>query len=453
MKLHIYGALKSYKARKAARFHMPGHKASRRFSLFRDAALDITELSFADCLENPDGIIAQAQLDIADALGCLRSYILTDGASAGVYAMLYIAKKRGGKVVVARNSHKSVYNACAVLGIEPHIVKNNEMDGVLLPPGAADIENALKKDRDVCAVLVTSPDYFGNVADLAAIRKVCRRYGKPLMVDGAHGAYLRFDPDENGRYAGAYADVWVDGSHKTMPTLTQGALLNLNDAQLRADAEEGLDCFRTTSPSYPIMASVEYGVKYLEEFGAELIDAVRRELAQAKAKLAKSGISCFSESKTLTMAVDFGALGISSSAAQQELERRGVYAEMSDGRYLLFYLSPFTAPASVSALERKIRAVARMRGLKNTYEPSAGFACGVKKFSYLTAHSLAFEYVPLERAAGRIAARNAGVTPPCYPVVVAGEQITEEAAEALAKAPHTFGVRRGEVAVVNIGGR
>ena len=427
MKLYIYGAIKNYKARRPARFHMPGHKANRkRFPLFKDAPLDITELPFADCLESPEGIIADA---------------------------LYIVRKRGGKVVIARNSHKSVYNACAALGVEPYIVQNNEKDGVLLPPTAADIETALKKERDVTAVLITSPDYYGNVADLSAIEKVCRRYNRIFMVDGAHGAYLKFDADARGLYAGECAHIWVDGSHKTMPTLTQGALLNVNDESLLADAAEGLNMFRTTSPSYPVMASIEYGVKYMEENGAALIDAVRRELTLVKAKLRKAGIPFYTESKTLVLAVDFGAMGISPYRAEEELARRGVYAEMCDGRYLLFYFSALTSPVRLRMLEFRLRRIARMRSLKNTYEPPAGFACGVKKFSYLTANSLALEYVPLDKAAGRIAARNAGITPPCFPTVVAGEQITEAAAEALSKAAHTFGVYRGRVAVINIGGK
>ena len=169
-------------------------------------------------------------------------------------------------------------------------MQNNEKDGVLLPPTAADIETALKKERDVTAVLITSPDYYGNVADLSAIEKVCRRYNRIFMVDGAHGAYLKFDADARGLYAGECAHIWVDGSHKTMPTLTQGALLNVNDESLLADAAEGLNMFRTTSPSYPVMASIEYGVKYMEENGAALIDAVRRELTLVKAKLRKAGI-------------------------------------------------------------------------------------------------------------------------------------------------------------------
>ena len=322
-------------------------------------------------------------------------------------------------------------------------MQNNEKDGVLLPPTAADIETALKKERDVTAVLITSPDYYGNVADLSAIEKVCRRYNRIFMVDGAHGAYLKFDADARGLYAGECAHIWVDGSHKTMPTLTQGALLNVNDESLLADAAEGLNMFRTTSPSYPVMASIEYGVKYMEENGAALIDAVRRELTLVKAKLRKAGIPFYAESKTLVLAVDFGAMGISPYRAEEELARRGVYAEMCDGRYLLFYFSALTSPVRLRMLEFRLRRIARMRSLKNTYEPPAGFACGVKKFSYLTANSLALEYVPLDKAAGRIAARNAGITPPCFPTVVAGEQITEAAAEALSKAAHTFGVYRG----------
>lgn len=454
MKLHIYAMLRDYGRRCPLRMHMPGHKANgRRFPLFRDAALDITELPFSDCLESPDGAIARAQEDVADALGAAKSYFLTDGSSCGVYAMLYVAKRRGGKVIIARNSHKSVYNACAVLGIEPVILKNNEKDGILLPPGAADIESALKKEKDVCAVLLTSPDYYGNIADYAAVRKVCDRYGKLLLVDGAHGAYLRFDPDGAGLYAGEYADIWVDGSHKTMPTLTQGALLNVRDAAFAGDAEEGLDLFRTTSPSYPVMASIEYGVKYMQEFGAGLIDSVRRELTFVRARLAKRGIAFYADSKTLLLAVDFGGMGISPQLAREELERRRIFAEMDDGRYLLFYFSPLTQPREIAALERKIRQVIRLKTLKNTAEPRGEYICGVKKFGYLTSRSVACERVPLSMAAGRIAARNAGITPPCYPVVVAGEQITPEAAETLIRAKHTFGVNGGTIAVMNIGGR
>ena len=454
MKLHIYGALAAYKKKRSLRMHMPGHKANRRlFPLFRDAALDITELSFSDCLESPDGIIAAAQADIADILGAKRSYILTDGSTCAVHAMLYAVRKRGAKVLISRGSHKSVYNACTLLGIEPVVLQSNELGGVLLPPTAADIETALRRDDKIAAVLVTSPDYYGNIADYAAIRKVCDRCGKLLLVDGAHGAYLHFDPDSAQDYAGAWADAWADGAHKTLPSLTQGALLNVSDEALIPDLEEGLDIFRTTSPSYPIMASVEYGVKLLAERGAELLDAVKRELALVRARMKKRGVAFYGGSRTLVLAVDCAAAGVSPRAAQTALERKKVFAEFADARYILFYLSPLTPPAHVARLERRIRAVLRMRALRGSCEPVPAYTAGIKKFGYLTAQTLPRERVPLAEAAGRIAARSIGVTPPCFPVVLAGEQITAAAADLLARAPHTFGVEAGEVEVIRIGGR
>ena len=118
MKLHIYGALQSYKKRAPVRMHMPGHKGSRAFALFGSAAAyDITELPFSDCLESPSGIIARAQTDIADILGARRSHIRTDGSSCGIYAMLWAVRGRGAKLIASRDSHKSVFSACAVLGI------------------------------------------------------------------------------------------------------------------------------------------------------------------------------------------------------------------------------------------------------------------------------------------------------------------------------------------------
>lgn len=453
MKLHIYEALAAYKKSRPARFHMPGHKASRRgFSLFRDAALDVTELSFSDSLESPNGIIASAQEDIAALLGAEHSYILTDGATAGVYALLYAVRRLGGKVAIARSSHKSVYNACALLGVEPYILQNNERDGVLLPPGPADVEAALAREPRITAVLLTSPDYYGNTADLAAVRKVCDRYGKLLLADGAHGAYLKFDPDLASEYAGAHAHAWVDGAHKTLPVLTQGAVLNVSDERLRRFAEEGLDLFRTTSPSYLVMASVEYGVKFMAERGAALIDAVKRELAFVRARLGKRGLLCYEGGKTLSLAVDFGSAGISPQAAYEALERRGVYAELCDARYVLFYLSPLTTAREIARMERAVRAVARTKALRGSYTAAGELpAPGERKFSYLAAVGMPGEELPPLQAVGRVCARNAGISPPCYPVAVAGEQLTQQAAEALAAAKHTFGMQEGKVTVVNIG--
>jgi len=459
MEYKIFNSLKKYKREKAARFHMPGHKANRKyFPIFKDAVYDITELSFSDCLENPDGVIAEAESDVAEILGAKRSFFVTDGSTCAIFSALYSAKKFGSKIIIGRNSHKSVYNACALLGIEPFILKPNDFDGVLLPPTPLDIEEAFKKEKESCGVLITSPDYYGNIAEYEQIRKICDKYGKLMIVDGAHGAYLKFDADNSLEashvyYAGDFADIWVDGAHKTLPSLTQSAILNVNDERLIEGCLEGLNIFRTTSPSYPIMASIEYGVKFMAQNGAKLIDNIKRELALVKTRLSKRGVKIYGASTTLQLAIDFGGMGISPYLAQEELEKRKIYAEMNDGRYILFYITATTTSSQLSKLERAIKHIARVKSFKNTYEGAPDYVCGVKKFSYLTALSFSSNEVPLEKAIGKVSAQNIGITPPCFPLIIAGEVITKESVENLKKARYTFGVKEGAVKVIKIGGK
>lgn len=445
MELHICRALRGFAAPPAGRLHMPGHKGDgQRFPLSFAAAADITELSFSDALEDPTGIIARAQEDIAAILGAGFACILTDGSSAGVYAMVRASGAK--KLIVARNSHKSVYNACAVLGVTPVIAENGEAAGVLLPPAPAAVERALRQNAGA-AVLLTSPDYFGNVCDLAALRRICDAHGAMLLIDGAHGAFMPFDGACAADHAGRFADLWVDGSHKTMPTFTQGALL-CGRAAYRAAAEEALLLFRTTSPSYPIMASVEYGVKYMQEEGAALCAAVREDRAAACRLLEEGGIRTL-PARTLVLALDLAPAGIAPRAMAAALEERGIWCELEDGRHLLAYNSPLTPPGALRRFAQNVLALAaELRGQPFTPPlPAHGEAAA----GYLQALAAPFELVPLSRAAGRVAARNAGVTPPCYPVVVAGERITEGAARTLAGGAHTFGVAQGRVAVIEEG--
>lgn len=147
---------------------MPGHKGSGDFkSRFKDAPLDVTELTYTDNLLNPTGAIAKAQKDIAKICGAVKSYITTDGSSSGVLALAYCASKRGNKLIVFRNSHQSVWNACKLFGIEPLIVQGAEKDGVLQAPDSETIERLVSNDPNIAGVLATSPDYYGNIAPLS----------------------------------------------------------------------------------------------------------------------------------------------------------------------------------------------------------------------------------------------------------------------------------------------
>ena len=209
-------------------------------------------------------------------------------------------------------------------------------------------------------MLLTSPGYYGGVCDLAALRRICDAHKAPLLIDGAHGAFMPFDAACAASYAGRFADLWVDGSHKTMPTFTQGALL-CGRAAWRAAAEEAVQLFRTTSPSYPVMASVEYGVKYMAEEGAALCAAVRADRAAAEALLKAAGIRCF-PSQTLSLAADLAPAGISPRAMARALEQEDIWCELEDGRYLLVYNSPLTPPGALLAFAKAV--LAHAEGLR-----------------------------------------------------------------------------------------
>ncbi len=438
---HIYEQLKKF-ASADKNFHVPGHKGKGEFAkMFPAAKFDVTELSYSDNLFCPQAVIAAAQKDLAEITGAEKSYILTDGSTCGIFSMLYVLKKRGGKVIIPRNSHQSVWNACKILGLEPLPVRGKICEGVLLPPDCGEVERALDGADDIAGMLALSPDYYGNIAPIEEYKQILGRRGKLLCVDGAHGAHL-FNEGENGAYSGRYADMRVDGAHKSLSVLTQGALLSVYAAPLIADAEEALSVFRTTSPSYPIMASVEYGFKYLSNNPQAYFNA--KAAAEEYKNNAKE--LCFYPSEDWTKLVwDLKPAGICADKALCELEKAGIYAELSDGRYIIFYLSPSTNASSLKKLLKAQKQVISLAKLADTYFERSALPETLRVCGYLAAAAAPCEAVELSAAEGRVCAVNAGVTPPCIPVICAGERISREVIQVLTNAKNTFGLTDGKV--------
>jgi len=426
-------------------FHMPGHKNKGAFrSKFAGSELDVTELSYSDNLLSPTGIIAAAQKDLAEILGATASFITTDGSSSGVYAMMYAASKRGNKIVVMRNSHKSVWGACKLFGLEPLIVQGEENDGILMPPDCALIEKLIANDNNIAGVLITSPDYYGNIAPLEGYAEITKKYSRLLFVDEAHGAHLAFGDRKD--YAGAYADAWVDGAHKTLPTLTQGAIVSVNNDALLPDIEEALGLFRTTSPSYPIMASVEYGVKFFvnnPKYLQQLSVAVNMF-----ADSCKGIIPVRLNGDNAKLLIDCKPLNISPDIIAEKLEKKGIYCEFSDGRFLLFYLSPMNDINDLNLLKKRLLQIISNKKIQATYVGKPSIPQGDRSYSFQYALRKPSEYIELENAEGRMCARTAGVNPPCIPVVVTGEIISAAAIKTLSAAKATFGLSDGRICVV-----
>lgn len=389
-------------------FHTPGHKIGK---------WDITELSFSDNLACPRGCIAEAEKEIAQILDAKKSFILTDGSTSGVFSMLHAAKSAGAKrVLFAANSHQSVYNGCKALGLQSLVLPVLSIEAV---------EGDFSDWFDAAdAVLITSPDYYGNIAPLQGLSDLCKRRGKILLCDGAHGGHLHFQKEI---YAGAYADMWVDGVHKSLPALTQGAVVSATKEYAERLAE-AVTTFRTTSPSYPIMASVEYAVKYPRNEGLE---------REVRAFASTDGRIELNDDWTKLCAL-FGACAFT---AAKKLESRGVYAEFCDGERLCFYLSPATKARDFKRLKKELFR------LFEKY-PYTSEKNGERIPAPLLLTDGEREWTTLDESVGRVCAVECGLFPPCTPLLNAGEKITEEKIALLKAADNVFGLKEGKICVV-----
>ncbi len=432
------------KGKRHISFHTPGHKGGGALSsVLRICADDVTELSYTDDLSDPEGAILAAQSDMAMITGARRAYITTDGSTSGILAMMYAVKDRGGKIIVPRNSHKSVWNACRLFHLEPVIVQGEERDGVLNSPDPAEIAALVAKDPDICGMIALSPDYYGNIAPLEKYAEILHSAGRVFLCDGAHGAHLAFEEGRAG-YCGLYADMWVESAHKSLPALTQGAAVFLSDLRFEEELKDGLSLFRTTSPSFPVMASVEFAYKYTE---AHTGDIAKVKAAVKAFKEKYPDYKFYPSADWTKLCLDCAPLITDSAVLAKELEKRGIYAEFADGRYIVFYLSPCTTAKHLSALGAALTWALKRKGVRLTYTPRKVMPQTPRTFSYLYALRQPAEYVSLESSIGRMCACNAGLMPPCIPVVAAGEIITEAAVRALSGG-HTFGLSGGKIKVV-----
>lgn len=414
-KCKIYTMLSSSK--KHLSFHTPGHKVGK---------WDLTELSFSDNLSAPKGCIREAEQDITKILGSAKSFLLTDGSTAGILSMLYAIKLLGAKkLAFPVSSHKSVYNGCALLGLTPvtfDLFVTN--DGIPTPSTKKDVLPAFEQSD---ALLLTSPDYYGNIPDLKELQALCKSQNKFLLIDGAHGGHLHF---EKTLYAGAYADFWVDGVHKNLPAFTQGAIVSTKKKEYLSALQTAVDAFRTTSPSYPIMASVEYAVKFprngaleiaVKEFAKKHPDFVRLQEDWTK------------------LCVLFGK---DAFEIEKRLEEQGIYAEFCDGNLILFYLSPATKKGDF----KKLCAVLE-KEFARLGKPSVQLVPTPTVFKKIP-ETAVVEWVAPKDGIGRVCAHAFGLFPPCAPLVRVGEIITKEKIELLENAPNVFGLREQKIGVI-----
>ena len=305
----LYEKLKIYGKSDAYPFHMPGHKRNTKLmkelmdrdQLFLPYEIDITEIDGFDNLHHAEGILLEAQKRAAALYGAGQSFYLINGSTCGLLASIFACTDQRGKILMARNCHKAVYHAVELRELQTIYLypqkyqikdpqeKNiwtgkSEINGVISPK---DVENALRENKDIQAVVITSPTYDGIVSDVEAIAQIVHKHEKILIVDEAHGAHFGFHPyfPENSLKKGA--DLVIHSLHKTLPSMTQTALLHVNKEaeKLTEQVKKYLDIFETSSPSYVFMAGMDQCVQLIKKRGDELFEAYAQKLKEFRQEI------------------------------------------------------------------------------------------------------------------------------------------------------------------------
>lgn len=441
----LYEKLDAYGKSDYYAFHMPGHKRNVNYMEENlPFGIDITEIEGFDDLHHCEGILKDAQTRAASVYGAEETHFLVNGSTVGILSALAGCTRRGDEVLIARNCHKSVYHAVEIFGMKPVYIypKKQENEEAVLSGciDAADVEQILEQRREIRAVMIVSPSYDGVVSDIKKIAGIVHKYGIPLIVDEAHGAHFGFHDyfPENANRLGA--DIVIHSVHKTLPSLTQTALLHMNGSIVdRKRVERYLHILQSSSPSYVLMAGIDACIHMLETrkdevFGnyAENLDSLREKLRKmTHLKLCES--TSYDRSKIVisTEGTDWSSRELS----EKLFHTFHLQMEMTAGNYILAMTSVADTKEGFDRLEKALLEIDKQ---VKTCQDSKKIRTEIPKAEQARipcwrdeVSEEEKEKVRFEECAGRISLDFAYLYPPGCPIVVPGERISARAAELL----------------------
>lgn len=440
---YLLDQLTEYTASDAYPLHMPGHK--RQMHLFGDAfAIDLTEIEGFDNLHHAEGILLEAQKRAARLYGADETYYLVNGSTCGILAAVSASVRRGGRILMARNSHKAAYHAALLNGLRvswlyPDADTRRGICGSIRPE-----QVTVALETGIEAVLITSPTYDGVGSDIRAIADEVHRAGAILIVDEAHGAHFAMHPYFPETALSCGADIVINSLHKTMPSLTQTALLHVKGTRVnRERLRKYLGIFQSSSPSYVLMAGMDECIRLMETRKKELFDGFAGRLQVLREHLGKmkrlhlvtgeeSGLHAFAFDRSKLLISTEACGGLSGPGLAKILrEAYHLETEMAAERYITAIMTVADIQEGFERLERALLETdAWLEGeigdavLCSSYPLSMAHTEAI--LTMTEADGLPHETVLLEDSPGRLAAEFVCLYPPGIPILVPGERIPKE---------------------------
>lgn len=441
----ILNAILKYTATDPVAFHMPGHKLGKGFDIDEFKAIgkfDLTEIPGTDNLHFPEEAILEAQNLAARAFGADRTFFLVNGSTCGVHAAIMGTLSEGDKLIVSRDCHKSVIGGLMLARAVPVYVKP-QMDLEFKIPLGCDVDAmiaAMDENPDAAGVFITRPTYYGICCDIERLVGEAHKRGMAVIVDEAHGAHFRFHDELPVSATDAGVDICIQSTHKTLPALTQTALLHVKGKL--ADPERiafYLRLLETSSPSYIFLCAIDYARSLMEHSGQSLLEEIKNYVYEFEEELKENEYYRVGESlpagynKDFTrLVINTSRLGISGYEVEKLLRQEfNIQVEMSDFYNIVCILTVSDDRASLKKLSQALRKIAENFSKK---EPLSDI--NIDEYTISSRNELIYGYaeselIPLNMAEGRVCADIITPYPPGIPYIAPGEIIMAETVELL----------------------
>lgn len=453
-KAPIYEALKKFREMRVVPFDVPGHKHGKgnpeltAFLGEQCVSIDVNSMKPLDNLCHPVSVIREAEILAAEAFGAAHAFLMVGGTTSSVQSMVLSTCKRGDKIILPRNVHRSVINALVLCGAIPVYV-NPDVDhqlGISLGMKREQVAKAIKENPDAVAVLVNNPTYYGICSDLRAIVKMAHEAGMLCLADEAHGTHFYFGENMPVSAMAAGADMAAVSMHKSGGSLTQSSLLLIGKQINPGHVRQIINLTQTTSGSYLLMASLDISrrnlalrgrevfakVVEMAEYAREEINAVGGYYAFGKELINGDSIYDFDATKLSVHTRDIGLAGI--EVYDLLRDEYDIQIEFGDIGNILAYLSMGDRPQE---LERLVSALAEIRrryqkdssGLLSQEYINPEVAVSPQEAFYAGKRS-----VPIEESEGYVCSEFVMCYPPGIPILAPGERITRDILDYIAYA-------------------